>query len=155
MNLSDTGGCEFDEYDTPASVHVVALSADQVVGCLHLLRTDNVQGQLTYMILDAHRGRIPNLPTGLLKQEIRSPECWEASRLAISPNIPSQDRNNVLVALMDQARRYARAQGGQSLLGLMSPLFVRVFLRAGMNAYRIGPVVDQRDGRICVLKMDF
>lgn len=154
-NLPDVGGCEFDEYDTPASVHVVALSGGIVVGCMRLLRTDNAQGQTTYMILDAHRGRIPNLPAGLLEQEIQSADTWEASRLAISPDVHAKDRNAILVALMDHARRYTAAQGGRALLGLMSPLFERVFARAGMHAYRVGPIVDQRDGRICVLRMDF
>ncbi len=64
-NLYESYGCEFDEYDTPASLHVVALQEDQVVGCMRLLRTDSKLGTLTYMILDAHRGFIPNLPSAI------------------------------------------------------------------------------------------
>jgi N-acyl-L-homoserine lactone synthetase len=41
------------------------------------------------------------------------------------------------------------------MLGLMAPIFERVFKRAGIRAYRYGPILDQRDGPICVLRLDF
>jgi len=154
-NLYESMGCEHDQYDTPAAVHTVALSGSQVIGCMRLMPTDYSQGNTTYMILDAHLGRIQNLPTGLLSEEVKSPATWEASRLAISPKLASKERNNVLLSLMRAAIEFASSQGATSLLGLMNPAFERVFKRNGLNAYRFGPVLEQRDGRICVLKLDF
>jgi N-acyl-L-homoserine lactone synthetase len=59
------------------------------------------------------------------------------------------------VALLKAGINYAADKGARSMLGLMNPLFLRVFRRAGINAYQFGPITDQRDGRICVLKLDF
>lgn len=153
-NLYQHMGCEFDEYDTPASVHVAAMRQGRVFACMRLMRTDNIQGSTTYMILDAHKGRIPNLPTGLLENEIQSDTVWEASRMAISAGIEPRSRNDVLMQLMSGGIEYVRSRGGASLIGLMNPAFERVFNRKGLSAYRIGPVLDQRDGRVCVLQLD-
>ncbi|WP_157815000.1 acyl-homoserine-lactone synthase [Sagittula sp. P11] len=154
-NLFQRDGCEFDAYDTPASVHLAALDGGRVEACMRLMRTDNDQGGVTYMILDAHLGRIPNLPTGLLDQVIATPFAWEASRLAISSRVPVPTRNAVVVDLIGEGTRYAAARGAGTLLGLMKPAFERVLRRAGFDVYRAGPILDQRDGRICVLRLDF
>ncbi len=154
-NLYQAMGCEFDQYDTPASIHVVAIAGGCVIGCMRLMRCDNDQGSCTYMILDAHRGRIPNLPAGILKEEIASDFAWEASRLAISPLVQAKDRNMVLSALIQAGIDYARSRGGRTLLGMMNPVFRRIFSRAGFVAYQFGPIAKQRDGRICVLRIDF
>lgn len=154
-NLFESMGCEYDQYDTPASVHVVAQVDGQVFGCMRLLRTDNNQGAVTYMILDAHLGRIPNLPSGIMTREVRSQDVWEASRLAISPELPTKHRNALLLRLVKQAVAHTELQGARSLLGLMNPAFERIFKRNGIHAYKFGPVLDQRDGRVCVLRLDY
>lgn len=154
-NLYQHMGCEFDQYDTPAAVHVVAQTSEQVVGCMRLMRTDHCQSNVSYMILDAHLGRIPNLPANILQQEVCSSKVWEASRMAISSSVPKKEMNRVLLALVNSGIEYTRELGATSMLGLMSPLFVRVFRRHGINAYHYGPVADQRDGEVCVIRLDF
>lgn len=49
---------------------------------------------------------------------------------------------------------YVATRGGTSLLGMMNPVFLRVFRRAGLRAYKFGRIADQRDGRLCVMKLD-
>lgn len=154
-NLFESMGCEYDQYDTPAAIHVVAHAEGQVLGCMRLLRTDNDQGAVTYMILDAHLGRIPNLPSGIMTSEVRSKDVWEASRLAISPALPTKYRNTLLLQLIQRAVTHTEQQGAKSLLGLMNPAFERIFKRNGIDAYKFGPVLEQRDGRICVLRLDY
>jgi len=153
-NLYESMGCEFDQYDTPASIHIVAMTGDDLAGCMRLLRTDNVQGNSTYMILDAHRGQIPNLPAGILRDEIATPTAWEASRLAISRYVPGRQRNEVLIKLVNAGARYIAERGGDTMLGMMNPVFRRVFQRAGLTVEQFGPTASQRDGRLCVLKWD-
>ncbi|MDJ0826984.1 MAG: acyl-homoserine-lactone synthase [Rhodobacter sp.] len=155
-NLYESMGCEFDQYDTPASYHVVATAEDEhVIGCMRLLRTDNTQGSSTYMILDAHRGRIPNLPPGIMECELASDKVWEASRLAIAEDVPRAERNTLLVELIRAGVRFASDRGGETMLGLMHPVFRRVLERRGLQVRQFGPTADQRDGRICVLRLDF
>ncbi len=154
-NLFQHMGCEFDQYDTPAAVHVVALQDRKVIGCMRLMRTDHNQSNVSYMILDAHLGRIPNLPRNIMEQEIRSTAVWEASRLAVSHTIEKKNMNRVLLALVSTGISYTRDRGATALLGLMNPMFVRVFQRHGINAYHFGPIADQRDGEVCVIRVDF
>jgi N-acyl-L-homoserine lactone synthetase len=40
-NLYEALGCEYDQYDIPASIHLAATLNDKVVGCIRLLRTDS------------------------------------------------------------------------------------------------------------------
>ena len=154
-NLHEHFGCEFDQYDIPASVHIAATVSGQLVGCMRLLRSDSNHSGTTYMILDAHRGRIPNLPSGIMEKELISDKVWEASRLAISPSLPAPLRNKVLLELVSAGRGYVLAQGGQTMLGLMNPVFLRIFKRGGFDVCKFGPITGQRDGRICVLRWDF
>lgn len=154
-NLHQAHGCEFDQYDIPASIHIAATEGDELVGCIRLLRTDSQHSGTTYMILDAHRGKIPNLPGGILEEEVISRDAWEASRLAISPTVPAECRNALLVDLINAGRSHIMERGGATMLGMMSPVFLRVFRRAGFNVHQFGPVAEQRDGKICVLRWDF
>ena len=154
-NLYERLGCEFDQYDTPASLHIAALKGRELVGCMRIMPTNSDQSGITYMILDAHRGKIPNLPAEILNEEVVSPHVWEASRLAISSTVDPKDRNSILIKLVEFGREYILSQGGCSMLGLMNPVFERVFRRAGMAVRRFGEVADQRDGRVCVLRWDF
>ncbi|UWR67051.1 GNAT family N-acetyltransferase [Phaeobacter inhibens] len=154
-NLHETVGCEFDQYDFPASIHIAATKGDQLVGCMRMLRTDSDHSGTTYMILDAHRGKIPNLPSGIMAEELVSDRIWEASRLAISTVVPTTARNEVLHALIDAGRDYVIERGGVAMLGMMNPVFRRIFRRVGHRVDLFGPVSDQRDGKICVLRWDF
>lgn len=154
-NLYEASGCEYDQYDIPASVHLAATLNGALVGCIRLLRTDSAHSGVTYMILDAHRGKIPNLPQRIMQEELASEGVWEASRLAISSNVPSDIRNQLLIGLVDAARRHVQKAGGVSMLGMMHPAFLRTFRRAGFNVRRFGPNAPQRDGPICVLRWDF
>lgn len=153
-NLTESEGCEFDQYDTPASIHFAAVADERVIGCIRLMRTDHVQGDLTYMILDAHRGKIKNLPSGLLEMEIRSSKVWEASRMAISQLLEKRQRNVVLAGLVNASKDYVAARSGDAIIGMMNPIFRIVFKRAKIDAQIIGPTLNQRDGPICILKME-
>jgi acyl homoserine lactone synthase len=154
-NLYEASGCEYDQYDFPGSIHLATTIDDHLVGCIRLLRTDSVHSGVTYMILDAHRGNIPNLPQGIMEEELVSAGIWEASRLAIAPSVPVEIRNKLLVQLVEAARRHVQKVGGVSMLGMMHPAFLRTFKRAGFNVRKFGPTAPQRDGPVCVLRWDF
>lgn len=154
-NLYEASGCEYDQYDFPGSIHLATTIDDHLVGCIRLLRTDSVHSGVTYMILDAHRGNIPNLPQRIMEEELVSAGIWEASRLAIAPSVPVEIRNRLLVQLVEAARCHVQKVGGVSMLGMMHPAFLRTFKRAGFNVRKFGPTAPQRDGPVCVLRWDF
>lgn len=154
-NLQQYRDCEFDQYDSPAAIHLAATDKQGLVACMRMQRTDFSRGDVSYMILDAHRGKIPNLPADIMEYEIVSDLAWEASRLAIAPRVSAPARNQLLIDLIKQGQEFVRGRGGQTMLGLMNPVFNRIFLRAGFDVCVFGRIAEQRDGRVCVLKWDF
>lgn len=154
-NLKEHADCEIDQYDFPLSIHLAATVDGELAGCIRLLRTDWEYSGTTYMILDAHRGKIPNLPSDIMYEEVISNKVWEASRLAISLTIPTAKRNAVVNSLIAAARDYILKHDGEAMLGMMHPLFLRVFKRAGFPVREFGPISPQRDGPICILRWDF
>jgi N-acyl-L-homoserine lactone synthetase len=153
--LVELGALETDQYDTLFSHHIVALDGDTVVATLRLMPTNIDLFGVTYMILDAHRGHLPDMPRDILPYEIMDPHTWEASRLAICKSTPTTERNTLLATLLNAAREFISTQGGTCMLGMMHPIFQRVLSNIGIDVSIIGPVRDQKDGKICVLKYDF
>lgn len=154
-DLPTLGNLETDQYDTLFAHHVLLMDQGKVIATLRLLPTDlNLFGS-TYMILDAHRGALPGMPSGLLEEEIVDPNIWEASRLAICGSVPPELRNDVLGTLVREAISFIQSRGGNGMLGLMNPVFSRIFRRIGISVSIIGPKKQQADGPICVLKYEF
>lgn len=153
--LATLNGLETDQYDTLFSHHITATDNGQVVATLRLLpSTHNLFGS-TYMILDAHRGRLPGMPSGILEEEIVDPATWEASRLAICKTVLPKNRNALLRDIVTYAMNFIRERDGTRMLGLMNPVFIRILSRLDFNVSQFGPVCHQSDGPICVIKYDF
>ncbi|AUR38373.1 N-acyl-L-homoserine lactone synthetase (plasmid) [Phaeobacter piscinae] len=153
--LVTLGDLESDQYDTLFAHHIVATKGGCAIGTIRLLPCSHHLFGSTYMILDAHRGRLPGMPTDLLEAEITDPGSWEASRLAICSSIPKEQRNLVLSGLVQAASEHIRANGGNRMLGLMRPVFIRILNNLGFSVSQIGPTRIQADGAICVINYDF
>jgi len=153
--LATLDDMETDQYDTLFSHHITAKVDNLVVATLRLLPTTHNLFGSTYMILDAHRGRLPDMPASIMQQEIIDPATWEASRLAICKSVLPRDRNALLRELINYAMDFIRGQNGSGMLGLVNPVFIRIFNRLGFSVSQFGPVCHQSDGPICVIKYDF
>lgn len=153
--LPTKGSHESDQYDTIFAHHIVALEDGEVVGTLRILPTTHEVFGNTYMILDAHRGKLPDLPAGLMNHEIVSDSTWEASRLAISHKVPQKLRSEVTKQLILAAKEKVVSEGGSQMLGLMNPVFRRFFHKLKIACEQFGPTFNLNDGPVCVLMYDF
>jgi N-acyl-L-homoserine lactone synthetase len=152
--LVTLGDLESDQYDTLFAQHIVATEAGRAIGTIRLLPCSHNLFGSTYMILDAHRGKLPGMPSHLLTREITDHSSWEASRLAICDSVPKEFRNRVLAGLIQAAIDHIRSRGGSRMLGLMRPVFVRVLNNLGFSVSQFGPTKQQADGAICVIAYD-
>ena len=153
-NLPTIGETESDQYDSIFAHHVLLLDGQRVIATIRLLPTTHDIFGITYMILDAHRGNLPGMPANIMQREIVAPTCWEASRMAICKSVPRELIYPTIKQLIQTAQGHIRKHGGDSMLGLMKPQFLRIFSRLGIAAKQFGPITEQLDGPIVVLKCD-
>lgn len=153
--LPTVGQNESDQYDSIFAHHVLLLDGRRVIATIRLLPTTHDIFGITYMILDAHRGKLAGMPAKIMKREIISHSTWEASRMAICKSIPRNQIYPIIKQLILTAQLQIRNKGGSSMLGLMKPQFINIFKRLEIPVQQFGPISEQIDGQIVVLKYDF
>lgn len=138
-SLPHTDGMEFDQYDTPQARWIVIHEFGQVLGGVRLTPTTAQCGIYTYMLRDAQKGLLSDIPTDVLF--IDAPvldNVWEASRLFITDEVPAQRRLTVQAALMGQMSATARGLGATHVIGIVPALFTRWLRRLDLDAVPVG-----------------
>lgn len=143
-DLASLGQDELDEYDTSRSVYILAVDKrdDRVIGGVRLNPTDQSffysqfsTDATTYMLLDAYRGHLPNIPSTICSSEPPvSPTVAEASRLVCSTHRLYRD-------LLAAGIEYLRGSQYESCLFLTHPTFLHVGKRMGLDVVPLGPVI--------------
>lgn len=132
---------EFEQYDTFATIYVVAHQDDKVVGGARLVRTDNRNGVYSYMIKDACAGLLPGMPTNLCNDSLPSAStAWELTRFFSNDSATT-------VRLLEATDAFLRSRGASECLILGSPAFPRRARMLGYELKAIGPVVENDDCR--------
>ncbi len=147
---------EMDQYDTPVAHYSLILKDGKVVGGARAMATTAVWGEHTYMLRDAHVGKLKHIPPHVMSVEITSPRVWECTRLVVSPTLTTQaERSACLAMLTDGLVDLAREAGAEELICLSSMHLMRVLRGLGFDCTRIGEVYrNDEDGRLYgVLKM--
>jgi len=147
--LKAENGLEFDQFDRPDTVYVIARDEDDdVIGCARLLPTTR-----PYLLGEV----FPELLNGLPPPA--SPEVWELSRFAAvdfnaAPSSPlGQFSSPIAVGLLRASIACAGEHGAKQLI-TVSPLGVERLLRkAGFEARRAGPpiIVDGHPVFACLI----
>lgn len=138
--LPETDGMEFDQYDTPACRWIVVHEFGEVIGGVRLTPTTAMCGIYSYMLRDAQRGLLEEIPTDVLFFEAPvSDSIWEASRLFISPQIPAHRRSVVQSVLMATLSTAARDMGASQVIGIVPAVWSRWLRRLDLNAVPVGP----------------
>ena len=128
-DLPNTDGMEFDQYDTPQSSAVVVHEFGRVLAGVRLLPTTAYCGCYTYMLKDAQRGLLQDIPETVLYQEAPvAPHVIEATRLFITPDVSAERRMLVQTKLM------------QAMAS--SAIFQRWMTRLGFSAVPMGPKLN-------------
>lgn len=138
--LPETGGMEFDQYDTPQARWIVIHERDEVLAGIRIAPTTARCGLHSYMIRDAQLGLLDGLPLDPLFAEAPvSDTIWEATRLFLLDKVPAQRRLEVQRLLMLKMAAAARKEGAYQVIGIVPAVFQRWLKRIGMNAVPMGP----------------
>jgi len=136
---------EYDQYDTPATVHLVWIDTYGLVrGCSRLNPTDR-----PYMLRDIMSSMVEGpLPA--------SPNIWEGTRICIEKDLPAGRRERIKWEIVLGYLEFGLANGIQKYVGvMMNFIWQRVFIQSGWGAEFLGPehIIDgvkTRAGQVIV-----
>ncbi len=138
--LPETAGMEYDQYDTPACRWVAIHEFGEVIGGIRISPTTARCGIYSYMLRDAQRGLLDEIPSDVLFFDAPVSETiWEASRLFIAQSVPAHRRSQVQAVLMEALSRAARAEGASQIIGIVPAVWSRWLRRLDLGAVPVGP----------------
>ncbi|OIQ24410.1 MAG: autoinducer synthase [Alphaproteobacteria bacterium MedPE-SWcel] len=147
--LPNVRGLEFDQYDTPDSVHCAIHDGAIVQGGFRMTPTTAQCMNSTYMLRDAQRGLLPDLPRDVLDAEApQDPRIWEVSRVFVSDSLSSRDRMQVRTALGRSFAHLSQKWHIDGFLCLTSVTSALLTRRSGLELTPAGPRFDTA-GEIC------
>ncbi len=137
-DVSIHNGMEFDQYDTPAAVYLVALSSEnEPLGCSRLTPT-------------RHSSMIQDLWPELvdLPQDVFTDNTWEGTRFCIKKSLPTNVREQVCRELVIGYFEVGLSLGIDKIIGVMQPyIFRRVFGHTGCSYNFIGKTMKLPNGQ--------
>lgn len=147
-HVSEADGMEFDQYDTPACRWIVLLEYGEIIGGVRLLPTTATCGIYSYMLRDAQRGLLDDIPTDVLFIDAPvNDRIWEATRFFVTDSVSSQRRLAVHELLFRAMNRVAREHGAAYILGIVPAIWARWARRLGVSATPIGAPFRIDDAR--------
>ena len=138
-HVSEADGMEFDQYDTPHARWVILHQFGEVLGSVRMLPTTAKCGIYSYMLRDAQRGILEDLPTDVLffKAPVEH-SVWEATRFFIAETVPARQRQKIQMLLFRGMSQTAMDNGATHILGIVPAVWSRWARRLGVNATPIG-----------------
>ncbi len=116
-----TGNHDFDQYDTPQSRWLAIQSDDgDVLASLRLTPTTAQSGVYSYMIRDAQKGLLEEVPKDLLFEDAPVEDgTWEMTRANLKPGMHDVDRDVVRYRLLQQLYETAKAENIAKFVALL------------------------------------
>jgi acyl homoserine lactone synthase len=137
--IAESDGMEFDQYDTPHARWIILHQFGEVLGGVRMLPTTATCGIYSYMLRDAQRGILEDLPSDILF--FTAPvehNVWEASRFFVSRSVPAAHRLQIQKLLFRSMSRSAKENGAVHVLGIVPSVWARWARRLGVEATPIG-----------------
>lgn len=147
---------EMDQYDNPCAHYSLVLRHGKVVGGARTMPTTASWGRYTYMLRDALRGSLEQIPTEAMPADVATSEVWECTRLVISDAVTSHaERADCLGMIVEGLVDITHRQGGVELMSLSPVPLMRALRQLGFSVSRFGePYASEIDGRqYAVLRM--
>lgn len=140
---------EMDQYDNPRAWYSLVLRDGIVIGGARAMATTAVWGDHSYMLRDAVKGKLTDIPPQVLGQDIVSNSMWECTRLVMSDDVTTQSDRSACLRMIVQGLVDVAADKGATQLMSLSPLaLMRALRQLGFAAQRIGaPYTNDNDGR--------
>ena len=148
-NIPHDDDVEMDQYDNPRAWYSLVLRDGEVVGGARAMATTTRWGSHTYMLRDAVKGKLIDIPPSVLGEDIATEEVWECTRLVMSDAVSTHGDRQTCLALIVQGLIDVAADEGANRLMSLSPLaLMRALRQLGFGAERIGePYLNEGDGR--------
>ena len=139
---------EMDQYDNPCAYYSLVTRWGKVLGGARIMPTSATWGRHTYMLRDALRGWIDDIPADLMPADVATDEVWECTRLVISSCLTTQaERAECLSLIVEGLVSIAQAQGGTELVTLTRPALMRALRQLGYPVSRMSaPYRNRSDG---------
>lgn len=147
---------EMDQYDNPRAWYSLVLQDGEVIGGARAMSTTAKWGSHTYMLRDAVKGKLIDIPPEVLGKDIAQPDVWECTRLVMSHDVRTHAaRSTCLSLIVGGLIEVAADQGATSLMSLSPLALMRALRQLGFGAERVGePYKNGHDGRnYAVLRM--
>lgn len=140
---------EMDQYDNPTAWYSLVIRDNEVIGGARAMSTTAKWGQNSYMLRDAIRGKLEDIPEAILDHEVATDAVWECTRLVISRDVDTQvERGQCLKLIVDGLMDVAAGAGADELMSLSPIALTRALRQLGFDAKRIGePYLNEGDGR--------
>ncbi|MEL6509921.1 MAG: acyl-homoserine-lactone synthase [Pseudomonadota bacterium] len=139
---------EMDQYDNPSAHYSLVIRDGRVIGGARAMPTTAVWGPHSYMLRDAARGMLADIPGDVMDADLATPQIWEITRFVVDDALCAAERSRCLTLILDGLVRIAQQRGGVELMSLSPLPMVRALRQLGYPAKRVGqPHVDTGDGR--------
>lgn len=148
-NIPHDDNVEMDQYDNPTAWYSLVLRDGEVVGGARAMSTNATWGAHTYMLRDAVKGKLIDIPPSVLGKDIATKDMWECTRLVISDDVKTHaDRSECLSLIVSGLIDVAAEQGASQLMSLSPLALMRALRQLGFGAERVGePYLNEGDGR--------
>jgi acyl homoserine lactone synthase len=140
---------EMDQYDNPKASYSLAMKDGEVVGGVRVMPTTAKWGTHSYMLRDAFHGKLIDIPSDVLSEEILSPTVWEGTRIVVSDKLTTHRvRAQCLSTIMDGMIDLVASQGGERIMALCPLAMMRALRKRGYDVGTVGnPHQNVGDGR--------
>ena len=140
---------EMDQYDNPKAFYSLVVRDGIVIGGARAMATTAKWGTHSYMLRDAVKGKLIDIPPSVLGADIVSDKMWECTRLVMSDDVKTHaDRSECLGLIVQGLVETAAEQGADTLMSLSPLALMRALRQLGFGAERIGePYLNEGDGR--------
>lgn len=140
---------EMDQYDNPTAYYSLVLRDGVVIGGARAMATTAKWGNHSYMLRDALKGKLIDIPPSVMTANVETNEMWECTRLVMSNDVDTHADRSMCLGLIVQGLVEVAAENGAEHLMSLSPLaLMRALRQLGFAAERIGePYLNEGDGR--------
>lgn len=154
-DLSHDGRFEMDQYDHPLAVYSIVTHMGFVVAGARCLPCSAQWGGWSYMLRDAHLGKLDYIPPDLMAEYPVTARTWECTRLVMQDDLPSADRSQALKLTVLGLCVEGAARGAQTMISLSPAVFGRLLKSIGYDVSIAGKKYKGvEDGRLyCAFSM--
>ena len=90
-----------DQYDNPTAYYSLVLRDGVVIAGARAMATTAKWGSHSYMLRDALKGKLIDIPPSVMAPEVETSEMWECTRLVMSDDLDTHaDRSQCLGLIM-------------------------------------------------------